>query len=197
MSSILCIQVQVQADSQANELGHLHTDQVDRGVDSFHHLAPPSSLSFVRSHNTSIIPRLPGRILQLSARSPCYTIGSFVSCSSHFPGPGPGPVRILMLCGTVHAFNNIHPNATIQPSATCLATSQRVVIHQQMIGYSYKENHHAPRPTLTISPGCSSIFRACDDPPNVSQVVHLAWHLWTWCSPSAVVCSTNTHLSTC
>jgi hypothetical protein len=144
MSSILCIQVQVQADSQANELGHLHTDQVDRGVDSFHHLAPPSSLSFVRSHNTSIIPRLPGRILQLSARSPCYTIGSFVSCSSHFPGPGPGPVRILMLCGTVHAFNNIHPNATIQPSATCLATSQRVVIHQQMIGYSYKEEITTP-----------------------------------------------------
>ena len=124
MSFMPCIQVQVQADSQANKSGYLHTDQVDRAVDSFHHLAPPSSLSFVIPHNTSIIPRLPGRILQLSDRSPCYTIGSFVSGSSH--SPGTGPVPILMLCGTVHAFNNIHPNATIQPSATCLATSQRV-----------------------------------------------------------------------
>jgi hypothetical protein len=142
MSSMPCIQVQVQAYSQENKLGYLHTDQVDRAVDSFHHLAPPPSLSFVIPHNTSVIPRLPGRILQLSDRSPCYTIGSFVSCSSHFPGPR--PVRILMLYGTVHAFNNSHPNAIIQPSATCLATSQRVAIHQQMIGYSYKEEITTP-----------------------------------------------------
>jgi hypothetical protein len=59
------------------------------------------------------------------------------------------------------------------------------------------KNYHAPRPTWTISPENSSIFRACDKSPDVSHVVHLAWHLWTWCSPLAVVCSTNTHLSTC
>jgi len=54
------------------------------------------------------------------------TFGSFpgciqpACCSSHCLGPG--PVRIFMLCGTVHAFNDIHLIATIQSSAMCPAT---------------------------------------------------------------------------
>ena len=48
------------------------------------------------------------------------------------------------------------------------------------------------RLTWTISPEYSANLRAS---PAVSQW-HLAWHLWAWCSPLAVVCSTKTHLST-
>jgi hypothetical protein len=189
-----CIQVQVQENSQENEVGYLHTDQVNRGVDSFHHLAPPSSPSFVIPQNTSIIPRL-CRAASFNLRIVPRAVLS-ASRSSHCPGPG--LERIFMLCSTVHAFNrqqypSQRHNTVISYMSSYITTSRNPPANHQVPLTSY----HAPRPTWTISPEYSSIFRACDISPDVSHVVHFAWHLWTWCSPLAVVCSTNTHLSTC
>jgi hypothetical protein len=121
-----------------------------------------------------------------------------LSASRSFHCPGPGLERIFMLCGTVHAFNrqqypSQRHNTVISHMSSYITTSRNPPANHQVPLTSY----HAPRPTWTISPEYSSIFRACDISPDVSHVVHFAWHLWTWCSPLAVVCSTNTHLSTC
>ena len=149
-----CIQVQVQADSQESKARYMHTDRMDRGVDSSHRLALPSSPGFVIPHNTSIIPRLPGRILRLSDRPPAVLTAS---CSSHCPGPG--PVRINMLCGTVHAFNDIHLNATIQSSAMCPATYTTTSLNPQakdQVPSKIITLHDRPEPSRPQTPPTSA-----------------------------------------
>jgi len=187
-----CIQVQVQADSQENKARYMHTDRVDRSVDSSHHLASHQAPA-LSSHTTPqsshdhraasfdfrIVPRL-------------YTTGLLF-----FPLPWTWTCTYLYAVrhgACIQRYSSHRHNTVISYVSSYLHHDESQTTGKPS---GTLKNYHAPRPTWTISPENSSIFRACDKSPDVSHVVHLAWHLWTWCSPLAVVCSTNTHLSTC